>query len=256
MIRNTPLAAHGEKLNYDIGIYAQDSWTLKRLTLNAGLRFEKLKAPVLAATAPAGRFVPERTFAAIENLPNWTGDFAPRFAAVCDVFGNAKTALKYTLNKYNLARTLPFRRQFKLAGSYPLMYGITISGSWQNVQGSTSTTNMAITRGSTRYPANCPAPCPAGAVILPSTFQPATFTLQLVDQDIVYTERINQLDLKVQKTFRRGRMIVSPVFEAFNVTNSDAVVSSVSTSVLNTAYLRPNSILQGRILGVGATVRW
>jgi hypothetical protein len=475
VIRNTPLAMHGEKLNYDIGIYAQDSWTLKRLTLNAGLRFEKLNAQVLAATSPAGRFVPERTFAAIENLPDWGSDWAPRFAAVYDVFGNAKTAFKYTLNKYNLARTtgiadqynplltqtfaltwrdvngndvaegargcnygtaglpgceinfnalpanfgiaapneygayprtwnlehglelqhelfprmsigvnwfhgdfynlpttinrsweaggdplqnpnyipytvynaltgepitiygrtaeaqarptsnldtydperkrvynsygldfrarpgagaqifggfgferqqevtctapddpntlrfcddgqndLPFRRQFKLAGSYPLKYGITVSGSFQNVQGSTSLRGatpssanyMGITRGTTRYPANCPAPCPAGAVILPSTFQPATFTLLLEDQDTHFSDRIRQLDLKVQKNFRVGRMSVSPVFEAFNVTNSDAIVSYVNTNVLNAAYQRPNSILQGRILGVGATVRW
>ena len=51
-------------------------------------------------------------------------------------------------------------------------------------------------------------------------------------------------------------MSVAPVFEAFNVTNSDAIVSYVTTSVLNAAYQRPNSILQGRILGLGATVRW
>ena len=46
------------------------------------------------------------------------------------------------------------------------------------------------------------------------------------------------------------------MFEMFNSLNSDAVVSYVSTNVLNTAYLRPNSILQGRMLGLGATVRW
>ncbi len=150
------------------------------------------------------------------------------------------------------------------------MWGITLSGSFQSVQGNTSlrgvTTaltpasaaadTMAITRGTTRYPANCPAPCPAGAIILPATFQPATFTLYLEDQDKHYTDRINQLDLKIQKTFRFGRMSVAPVFEAFNVVNSDAIVSYVTTSVLNAAYQRPNSILQGRILGLGATVRW
>jgi hypothetical protein len=33
-------------------------------------------------------------------------------------------------------------------------------------------------------------------------------------------------------------------------------VSYVTTNVLNTAYLRPNSILQGRMLGVGFLTRW
>src|SRR6185295_13336944 len=142
------------------------------------------------------------------------------------------------------------------AGSYPLPYGVVVSASFQNVQGSTSSMNVAITRNSTRYPANCPAPCPAGAFILPATFQPATLTVQLVDQDRTYTERINQLDLKLSKTIRLGRVTVLPTFEVFNVNNSDAVVSYVSTNVLATSYLRPNSILQGRIIGIGTNVRW
>ncbi len=466
IIRNTPLATYGERLNYDLGIYAQDSWKLKRMTINAGLRFEKLNAQVEAAEAPAGRFVPARSFTVIPDLPNWS-NWAPRFAMVYDVFGNAKTALKYSLNKYNEARTtgiagnynpllsqtstaltwrdvngddiaqgvrgcnfgtnglpgceinftgltanfgtaalntygqyprgwnleqgvelqhellprlsiagnwfhgsfhnltttinqswqfagdplqnpnyvpftiynplsgepitvygrtasaqalptlnldtvdpdrtrlynaysmefkarpgranlfggftferqldvtctasdnpntirfcddsrndVPFRRQFKLAGSYPLPWGVTASASFQNVQGSTSSQNVAITRNSTRYPSNCPSPCPAGAIILPATFQPSTLTVQLVDQDQVYTERINQLDLKLSKTVKVGRLVVAPTIEAFNIINSDAVVSYVSTNVVATSYLRPNSILQGRIIGVGANIRW
>ena len=107
---------------------------------------------------------------------------------------------------------IPFRRQFKLAGSYLLPWDVTLSASFQNVQGSTSSQNMAITRNSTRYPADCPSPCPAGAIILPASFQPATLTVQLVDQDTVYTERINQLDLKVSKTFksRPGERVADP----------------------------------------------
>ena len=115
---------------------------------------------------------------------------------------------------------------------------------------------MAITRNSTRYPADCPSPCPAGAIILPASFQPATLTVQLVDQDTVYTERINQLDLKVSKTFKAGRVSISPTLEVFNVNKSDAVITYVSTNVLAASYLRPNSILQGRIIGVGANLRW
>ena len=90
VVRNTPVRS-GEALNYDLGIFAQDSWTLKRLTINAGLRYEKLNAQVLEGDSPAGRFVPERRFAAVEDLPNWR-DWAPRFALVYDLFGNAKTA--------------------------------------------------------------------------------------------------------------------------------------------------------------------
>ena len=98
-------------MNHDFGIYAQDSWTLKRLTLNVGLRYEKLNAQVLEGTSPAGRFIGERNFAEVTNLPDWS-DIAPRFAAVYDLFGNAKTALKYSLNRYNLARTTGIADQY------------------------------------------------------------------------------------------------------------------------------------------------
>jgi hypothetical protein len=34
------------------------------------------------------------------------------------------------------------------------------------------------------------------------------------------------------------------------------VITYVSTNVLAASYLRPNSILQGRIIGVGTNLRW
>jgi hypothetical protein len=51
-------------------------------------------------------------------------------------------------------------------------------------------------------------------------------------------------------------MSVLPVFEMFNVNNSDAIISYVSTNSLAASYLRPNSIMQGRMIGTGVTVRW
>ena len=103
IVRNTPLT-YGERLNRDVGIYAQDSWRLNRLTLNYGIRWEHMNAMVLAGESPAGRWAPERRFEAIENVPNWK-DWAPRFAMVYDVFGTGRTAIKYSLNRYNQART-------------------------------------------------------------------------------------------------------------------------------------------------------
>ncbi len=60
-IYNTPLR-YQDSLNKDIGIYAQDTWTLNRLTMNAGIRWEYMDAEVSAQTSGQGRFVPERTF--------------------------------------------------------------------------------------------------------------------------------------------------------------------------------------------------
>jgi hypothetical protein len=158
---------------------------------------------------------------------------------------------------------IPFRKTLKLAGSLQLPWQVTLSGVFQSNHGITarnSTTGgmvMSATRGVTRYPTTCPAPCPAGEIILPTAlFNPGSLIVNLVDGDTVYSERINQLDFKVSRTFRFGRISVTPQFEVFNINNTDAIISYVSTNVLDAAYLRPNSIMQGRMLGVGLQTRW
>ena len=85
-------------LDADLGVYVQDSWTLKRLTVTPGLRFEYFKASIGATQSGVGRFVPGRSVAAAEPVDPFT-DFAPRFSAAYDLFGNAKTAIKVSANK-------------------------------------------------------------------------------------------------------------------------------------------------------------
>jgi hypothetical protein len=106
---NTPLRTM-DRLLADVGIYAQDSWTFDRLTLNYGLRWEYLKHEVSEQSSSAGRFVNARQFAAIP-MPTWK-DWAPRFGVVYDLFGNAKTALKFGVNRYNESRTTFFANRY------------------------------------------------------------------------------------------------------------------------------------------------
>jgi hypothetical protein len=474
ILRNTPLV-YGERLNHDFGIYAQDSWRLDRLTVNAGIRWENLKAQVLASESPAGRFVPARSTGAIDNLPNWK-DWAPRFGVVYDLFGTGKTALKYSLNRYNQIRTtgiatnynpflsltsaslpwrdvngndiaegdrgctgfprvgceidfaglssnfgiaalnefgdyprtwnlenavevqhelmpglsvsgswfrgsfhnltttinqswsladytpytfynpltgqaidvfarsvaasqrptrnldtfdperrqkyeaivaefrwrmpwggqifggggidreriksctapddpnylsptptipqnttnyagkafcddfaldIPWKKGLKLAGTVPVGFGIDFSVALQSNESPNSTRTMSVTRGVTRYPANCPAPCPAGQIIMPTgVFGQPSLIVYLEPARATFVERITQLDFKVSRTFRLGRVTVLPTLEVFNVNNSDAIISYVTTNALAATYLSPNSIMQGRLYGVGVTTRW
>src|SRR5262249_21475205 len=51
-----------ERLNPNMGLYAQDQWILKRLTVNAGLRFDYRRAMVPAQSLPAGPFIGPRNF--------------------------------------------------------------------------------------------------------------------------------------------------------------------------------------------------
>ena len=98
-------------LKADLGLYLQDSWTLKRLTINPGLRWEYFNSAIQAKAAPAGRFVPARSFPEVPNVPNWK-NVAPRFSMVYDLTGDAKTALKGSVNRYNRAYTTDFANRY------------------------------------------------------------------------------------------------------------------------------------------------
>ena len=73
-----------EHLNAALGLYAQDRWTVNRLTLNVGLRFDYHNAKVPAQDLAAIPFVAARHYDAISNVPNWT-DLSPRIGATYDL---------------------------------------------------------------------------------------------------------------------------------------------------------------------------
>jgi hypothetical protein len=88
-----------ERMKADIGLFVQDKWTLKRLTLNGGLRFDYFNAHVADQHVPETRWLPARDFQPVHGVPLWK-DLNPRFGASYDLFGNGRTALKMTLGRY------------------------------------------------------------------------------------------------------------------------------------------------------------
>ena len=91
-----------ERLKLNLGLYAQDQWTINRLTLNYGIRFDQFHGFVPAQSLNAGAFVPARTYEKVDCVPCWK-DINPRFAASYDLFGNGKMALKFNLGRFNQA---------------------------------------------------------------------------------------------------------------------------------------------------------
>ena len=84
----------------DLGIYAQDKWTLKRLTVTGGVRFDHFATSFPEQHVGPAPLAPNRniTFPVQDNL-SWN-DITPKSQVVYDVVGNGKTAFKVSFNKY------------------------------------------------------------------------------------------------------------------------------------------------------------
>lgn len=105
--RATPMSG-AENLKMNLGIYVQEQWTFRRVTLNAGLRYDYLNLYIPEQHLPPAPFVGARDFAEIPNVPNWH-DISPRLGAAYDLFGDGRTALKWNLGRFVEAN----------AGSFP-----------------------------------------------------------------------------------------------------------------------------------------
>ena len=87
-------------LKAEMGIFAQDKWTLGRATINFGLRFDLFKNNFPEQVAGAGVWTPTRNLVIPAQDYADLKDITPRVGVTYDLFGNGKTALKGAWGKY------------------------------------------------------------------------------------------------------------------------------------------------------------
>jgi len=179
--------------------------------------------------------------------------------------------------------SIPFRTQLKLSGTYPLRYGITVSGSFQSIPGyllgcnvtacnipaPTALPNLITPPGmgtvwsispTTRYAADCKGPCTPGALVIPN-MSAATLNVPLTAPGTEYAERVNQLDISFAKWFQMRAARLQGQIDLFNILNRSAVLSVRSmnfptASTPSPSYLQPSSVLQGRIVRLAMQLKW
>lgn len=183
---------------------------------------------------------------------------------------------------------IPWRTQFKLGGVYPLpWWGVQVAGSFQALPGyllgtaaltagGAGAPNFTLysgqgsfwtVTGATRYavcPGNSAAQgCVVGALVSPGQIS-SSFSVPLVPPGTQMTPRVNQLDLSISKRLSLGRVKIDPKIDIFNALNSDdyfsvrtvAFAPTGAAGVSGGSHLQPQSILQGRLLRLGAVINW
>jgi hypothetical protein len=112
-----------------LGVYAQDQWTIKRLTANVGVRLDMHKESVPQQQSGPGPFVPFQTWPEIDDVPNWR-DVSPRVGVAYDLFGDGKTAVKATLSRYVVRDMTLFASQ-----NNPMLFNATATRPWTDANG-------------------------------------------------------------------------------------------------------------------------
>ncbi len=88
-----------QRVRYD-AFYAQEAWTMGRLTLQGALRLDIASSIFPEASIGGVRFLPTvTTFPETKGVDAYK-DLTPRGGAAYDVFGNGKTAVKVSFGRY------------------------------------------------------------------------------------------------------------------------------------------------------------
>ena len=87
-------------IDHDLGLFVQDKWTHGRMTASLGIRVDHASSSYPETTLGPTAMTPDRNlhFAKADSF-SWN-DWTPKTGLAYDIFGNGKTALKISLNKY------------------------------------------------------------------------------------------------------------------------------------------------------------
>ncbi len=137
---------------------------------------------------------------------------------------------------------IPFRQDFKMAGHYPLPWGLAASATLMSFAGNANQTDVwPFVLQTQSLAVNWPVP----ATLFPGGQTVAGLTVPLVPPGTKFLSRWQQLDVEGRRTFRVGRYQVTGQLDVYNALNSNVVLTENQT--FGSALGQPLTILQGRI---------
>ncbi len=86
-------------------LFAQDQWTIRRMTLNLGLRYDAYQQGYPDMHLEPVQYVPVARDFPGATLVSWS-DLSPRAGVAFDLFGNGKTAVKASVSRYVIQQGL------------------------------------------------------------------------------------------------------------------------------------------------------
>lgn len=101
-MRGTPTRSQSV-LKAELGVYAQDRWTINRATVNLGVRYDHHAGYWPELHLGPGLFVPTRNITFPRKDAQSWHDLSPRLGVAYDLFGTGRTALKVNMGRYVLA---------------------------------------------------------------------------------------------------------------------------------------------------------
>jgi hypothetical protein len=159
------------------------------------------------------------------NLANYTGN---------NINNTGRTSTAFPSSLY-CAVTPPYKGDWKALVSYPLPWGLNASATWQNRVGPLITASATV----------------AGLVNTLGR-QPTlpTLSASLVEPGTMYSDRLNQVDARIAKSFKVGqRARLQGTVSAFNLFNGNAPTTLNLT--YGPSWLLPSKIMQARFVKFG-----
>jgi hypothetical protein len=131
----------------------------------------------------------------------------------------------------------PFQTNLKFLIVYPLPWaGLTTSATYQSLPG----------------PAKNPSFLATNALIAPTLLRPlaagpnGTVVVDLAPPNTLFSERINQTNLRVEKAFLIGRSKLKAMVDLFNMFNQNSVISQ--NTRVGASYLTPTLVMPARMV--------